>query len=314
MKINIISGVKKAANSVAFFANKNAPTIFIVAGVGGLVAATVTAIHSTLKVDEILAEHKDTVEKIKSASEDEQFCERNDYSEEDATKDLTATYLKTGWKLVKLYSPTILLAAAGTTAVLYGHHILGKRSAALATACTSSMTAFREYRERVAAKWGSDAEREIRLGVKTEELETTVTEDGEEKTIVSTVTTIDPELCNYVRVFDETNKYWSKSGAYNMNMLLTEQEHANHVLKSRVNAQGKGYLTLNEVLERLGFPPTKEGMVIGWVYDTHTPRGDNYVDFGLYDQDGALIEDFMDGKTKSIVLEFNVDGPIMDLM
>ena len=59
----------------------------------------------------------------------------------------------------------------------------------------------------------------------------------------------------------------------------------------------------------LGLPRSKAGQVVGWIYDTCNPVGDNFVDFGLYDK---CNEDFINGFEKSTLLDFNIDGVILD--
>ena len=53
------------------------------------------------------------------------------------------------------------------------------------------------------------------------------------------------------------------------------------------------------------------GQVVGWLYQPDDPeyKGDNYVDFGVSEINVADI----DGYSKSILLEFNADGNILDL-
>ena len=42
--------------------------------------------------------------------------------------------------------------------------------------------------------------------------------------------------------------------------------------------------------------------------------GDNFVDFGMYDMSRPVVRDFVNGYERSILLDFNVDGNIWDLM
>lgn len=59
----------------------------------------------------------------------------------------------------------------------------------------------------------------------------------------------------------------------------------------------------------LGMVRSKAGQVVGWTYDENNPRGDNFVDFDLYNQKNA---DFINGFKKTVLLDFNVDGMILD--
>ena len=96
--------------------------------------------------------------------------------------------------------------------------------------------------------------------------------------------------------------------------LRRQQDYANEVLKSR------GHLFLNEVYDMLGIPRTKAGQVVGWIYNEDNPNGDNYVDFGIYDLSNLSDSQkerkmaFVNGQEYSILLDFNVDGPIYDLI
>ena len=64
----------------------------------------------------------------------------------------------------------------------------------------------------------------------------------------------------------------------------------------------------------LGIPRTKAGQVVGWIYDEKHPVGDNFVDFGIYDKDNERNRAFINGYERNILLDFNVDGNILDLM
>ena len=90
--------------------------------------------------------------------------------------------------------------------------------------------------------------------------------------------------------------------------LRRQQDYANEKLRS------KGHLFLNEVYDMLGIHRTKAGNVVGWIYDEKNPVGDNYVDFGIYDIHKEQNRDFVNGIERSILLDFNVDGPILDLI
>jgi hypothetical protein len=66
---------------------------------------------------------------------------------------------------------------------------------------------------------------------------------------------------------------------------------------------------LNEAYDALGIERTREGSVVGWVYPSET--GDNYISFGMHDMRNA---NFLDGTEPTILLDFNVDGIIYNLI
>ena len=110
----------------------------------------------------------------------------------------------------------------------------------------------------------------------------------------------------YARFFDETCPAWQKDSEYNLMFLLRVQNYANEKLKSQ------GYLFLNDVYEMLGIPKSKAGQIVGWIYKENNTDGDNYVDFGIYKTEKNAK--FVNGYENSILLDFNVDGPIIDKM
>ena len=90
--------------------------------------------------------------------------------------------------------------------------------------------------------------------------------------------------------------------------LRHQQNYANELLRSR------GYVFLNDVYDMLGIRRTKAGQIVGWVYDEKNPNIDNYIDFGIYNVHYEGARDFVNGFECSILLDFNVDGPIIDLI
>ena len=112
-------------------------------------------------------------------------------------------------------------------------------------------------------------------------------------------------VSNYAKFFNETCPCWTKDAEYNLMYLKTQQQYANEKLKAR------GYLFLNEVYSMLGMPRTKSGQVIGWIYDEKNPIGDNYIDFDIYAEHNI---NFVNGYDSIALLDFNVDGYILDTL
>ena len=93
---------------------KYSPEIMLAAGVGGVIVSGVMACKATLKVTDILDEKQDNIEKIHEVLENPEAygTTSEDYTEEDAKKDLAVNSIQTGVKLVKLYAPAVVLGAA----------------------------------------------------------------------------------------------------------------------------------------------------------------------------------------------------------
>ena len=114
------------------------------------------------------------------------------------------------------------------------------------------------------------------------------------------------EVSRYARWFDRHNdNHKIHDPEYNRYFLMHQQNYATEKLRHQ------GYLFLNDVYDMLDIPRTKAGQVVGWVYDERNPVGDNFVDFGIYEDYNAA---FINGYSDKVLLDFNVDGNILDAL
>lgn len=299
--MNVYNGVKGKVE-------KHSPEILMGVGVIGVVTTTVMACKATMKLNDILDECKETRDKIAEVESNPEYQEK--YTQEDAKKDLAINYIQTGVKVAKLYAPSVALGTLSITCLLASHNVMQKRNAALSAAYLTVDKSFKEYKQRVIDRVGEEVEKEIRYGIKAEEVLTTIeNEDGTETTVTETIKTMNPDLySDYARFFDESSPYWQKDPEYNLMFLKSQQQYANDLLRA------KGRLFLNDVYDMLGIDKTKAGQIVGWVYDYDNPTGDNFVDFGIYDMSKERVRAFVNGYEPTILLDFNVDGNIWDLM
>ena len=310
MKIEI----KKMINKVKFNIVKHSPEILMGIGIAGVVTSTVLACRSTLKVKDILEDKETNINNVKEVLAEG----REDYTEEDARKDKTIIMTTTAIRMMKLYIPSVIIGAGSIACLLESHNVMRNRNAGLAAALAATTESFKQYRERVTAKYGDEVDKEMRYGIKKEKKE----KDGKKTKEDIVVGCDEKELSGYARYFNESNINWTDDPQFNMMFLRQNQNWANDKLISQ------GYLYLNDVYDALGFPKTKAGQVVGWVYDPkNNERGDNYVDFGIYDlnvrgyrdemANDTIAEerqDFINGYRNSILLDFNVDGNIWETM
>lgn len=307
MKTELVNKISRSANGLLFKVKKHSPEILVGAGVVGTVAATVMACKATTKLDSILQESREKVEKIHNYVEENGFSE--EYTEQDSKKDLTITYTQTAVKVAKLYGPAVVVGGVSIAAILSGHNILRKRNIALTAAYAAIDSSFKKYRNNVVERFGKRIDEELRYGLKQKEVEEVVTnEDGSEEIVKKTVEEYSvPQYSEYCVVFDEFNDNWTRDPMLNKKFLLDVQNWANDKLKR------KKVLFLNEVREALGFDPIPAGQIVGWIYDENNPIGDNFVDFGIFDNlEYTPKRNFINGIEKSIILDFNVDGPVYD--
>jgi hypothetical protein len=272
-------------------AQKHSPIILFTAGVVGAVGSTVLACRATLKLDDILTEAAATAELIESV------VDHPDYSDRDKAKDKAKLRVKTGVAVTKLYGPAILMGLTSVGLLTGSHYIMSSRQAGLMAAYAALDKGYSEYQARVRAEFGAEKEEELRFGSVI-----TKVKDEEGKTVK--VTRADPNAYSpYARFFDESAKEWNREPSYNYLALRSKQAFANNLLHAQ------GHIFLNEVYDMLGLERTRAGAVVGWVID---PEGDNFVDFGIFNGDSPAVRDFVNGNEGSILLDFNVNGVIID--
>lgn len=307
----IMTKVTGSVSRVGLRFKKHSPEILVVAGVVGVVTSAVMACKATTKANDILDETKKQVDMIHECQADTQLAESGRYTAEDAKKDLTLVYAQTGVKFIKLYGPSAVLGALSIASILASNNILRKRNIALGAAYAALDRGFKDYRGRVIERFGEVVDRELKYNIKAKEVEEVVVDEetGKEKKVKKAVEVVGNDICSpYARFYDCGCRNWEKNPEMNLLFLRAEQNFANDRLRTR------GYLFLNEVYERLGIPTTKAGQIVGWIYDRENPNGDNYVDFGIYDTNRQSSRDFVNGFERTILLDFNVDGDILDLI
>src|SRR6188768_24996 len=94
-------GIKGVMGAKSLLLQENAPKILFGTGVLSMIGSTVLACHATLKVEELLDQGKNDMEKIHAA---EAIVE---YTEEDARKDTLIVYSRTALRITKQYAPAI---------------------------------------------------------------------------------------------------------------------------------------------------------------------------------------------------------------
>ena len=307
-KAEIMNKMSRNLHKFGFKFKKHSPEILAVAGVVGIVASGIMACKASTKLSGVIEETKEQLDQVHDYVEKNGFSDK--YTEEDSKKDTAIIYTQTAVKLVKLYGPAVILGTLSITAMLTSNKILRKRNIALAAAYTTVDKAFKDYRGRVIERFGEELDKELKYNLKSKEIEEVVTdENGEETAVKKTVKAMNPnDISQYARFFDESCSSWNKSQFHNQMFLKQQQNYANDLLKAQ------GYLFLNDVYKMLGMDVAPYGQVVGWIYDEKNPVGDNFVDFGLYDLNDEAKRLFINGRERTILLDFNVDGNILDLI
>ncbi len=327
MKFNVsklTNAVSRNASKVGMKISKSSPQIGLVVGTVAIIGGVVGACKATTKLSQVMEQPKKDLDDIHGAIEhpEEYELEPGQYTEKDANRDLFITYSKCAVSIAKLYALPAASILLGLGCFYGSHHIMSTRNAALAAAYASVDKSFKQYRDRVVSRFGKEMDRELRYDIKAETFEkTTVDAKGKEKVVKETVEVVSDNPADYsefARFFDSSCKEWEDDPEYNMMFLKGMQARANDLLKV------KGHLFLNEVYEMLGMQPSKAGQIVGWTYNKETgesrtidengePVGDGFIDFGIFESRRANRA-FVNGYEPVILLDFNVEGNVLDLI
>lgn len=286
------SAVTRKISAQALASQKNAPSWLFATGVVGSVGSTVLACRATLKVEDVIDRAKGDLDLARGIDQPDL------YSEKDRTQDISVIYMRSAASLVKLYAPSIVVGGLSIAALTKSHNILNDRVTALSAAYAAVSAGYESYRAKVIEKYGEDQDREFR------QQRDVVSAPGPDGKPID-VTIVSPDGTSpYAKFFDQLSPNWSKEPEYNYAFLMSQQNWANDKLRMQ------GHLFLNEVYDSLGIPRTRAGSVVGW---SIKGDGDKYIDFGIFDDD-ARNRAFVNGLEGSVLLDFNVDGVIIDFV
>ena len=287
------------------YLQKHAPEIMLVVGLGGMVAAAVMASRATRNLDQILREKEYKLDQI------------NDLTPEDATeaeiqKAKVMTHVEAGLKVAKLYGPAVSIGLLSIASILSSHGIMAQRQTSLMVAYGLLAKGYEAYRERVREELGEEKDLEFHLGLRSKSY--TVKETDEEgKTVkvkktkqVSTGTM--PSI--YARVYDSSNPQYKNDRMLNAIFVKAQERYLNDELIHY------GFVFLNRAYERLGFQPTPEGQLVGWVLrkpdEMEEERRDGYISFGLERTEAG--REFLRGENDACWIDPNVDGVVFHLL
>lgn len=296
--------MKKLLASILLKTKKHSPEICLIGGISCVVAGTVIACKRTLTAKDILEQHNKQLEEIEEAKEE---ADDGEYPEEIEKKDRVTVYTKTAVAVVKHYALPASLFVGGIGLICGSYAIMRKRNALLMASFTALEACFEKYRDRVKEKYGEDVDDAFYHGYEIRKEDVTYTDEkGKEKTKKEDVVDFSKHegASQYAKFFDESSKYWTKDPDANMLFLKGMQNMFNDRLKA------KGHVFLNEVYDALDIPETPTGALCGWVEG----NGDDFIDFGIFDENNIAKRRFVNGYERNILLDFNVDGIIYNLI
>lgn len=317
MNVNVMKNSQAAidlAAKIGIKVRKRAPELLMVCGVASFVGTIVTACKATTKLEEIKAEAKSTLDEI----DDMEKQELEEYTHEDAHKDKGIIKLKTAVKVAKLYAPTIVLGSATMLCFFGSHIILKRRNVALSAVAVGADKAFKEYRKKVAERFGEEVEKELRYGLVEKEIELEET-DSKGKTKKTKETIKVPDKNGYMGQFDfffdetcpgyDANDDKSKRAFYNKTYVLNIQEQANRELKRRYYYFHEP-LKVNDIADmfnRARFGAAGDAALFWYNPDDPLCKENRHIDFGIFNSKDPDARAFVNGQECTVRIRLNPD-------
>lgn len=280
---NLPESLTRSAHTKLLRIKQERPSITFAVGLGAGAVGVVMACRATLKAAPVIEEFQDDVKSVKETSED--------------PKDLVYAYWRGSLQLAKLYAPSAAVLTLSAASLTGSHIEMRRRNAVLSAAYATAFTALEKYRDAVREKIGEEDESALYNGIVVRDVE------DQEGVLHKDQPVCEGAVSPYSFIFDEYSKMWRKGDGDNRDFLMIAEQYFNDLLRAR------GHVFLNEVLSHLGIDPVPQGQLVGWRWNSEV--GDNHIDFGMYEVWNA---NFLKGYERSVMLDFNVDGPILDAL
>ena len=310
----------QAIGKIGLTLTKTSPEILLGAGIAGVVTSAILTARATLKLDSTLDAMHEQLAKLNETYAlstdlaDKEIIAEKAYTANDYKRDLFITYIGGSLRLVRLYMPAIVVGGLSIAAITGSHVILKNRNVALMAAYEAVDQSYRLYRSRVREELGEEKDLEFVTGASLKKVVKNKETGIKTAEIVPLNDLDDPSQDNlpktaspYARWWTkDTTEAWDRNSDYNLVYLRAAESMANMTLRT------KGYVFLNDVYRQLGLPETQAGACVGWLFKRNS--GDNFVDFGLNDPSNlaAVRESEYMRMHDSYLLDFNVDGVILD--
>lgn len=316
--MSIFSSAAKFGSNLVQKVKFRSPELLIGAGVVGLVGAAIVAVrrgvrwHTAAKAE--IAHDLETIKKAEGSPQ---------YTREDKVQDYARVIGKGVWSFTQIYGPSVAVGAASVVSILAGTGVLKGRLAAMTSAAATAQAALERYRSRVREKLGEDADYEFAYEVSAKKAKIKH-EDGTKESLVTyhLVPSSGEWMAAspYSRLWDENAMEWCANRDIQFLTLRSLENHFNQELNAR------GVVFLNDVYKALGLPMSKDAALVGWIKDYEKPKmaklaaelgrvpGDGVISFGVFENESPSARAYLAGDDNRVVLDFNVDGVIYDLI
>lgn len=264
--MSVVDTIIGKANQVVTVVKPHLPTIGIIGGGIAVCAGGFITGRATLKVDQILNDHKDMIDSTRR--ENNGYSEEQ-YSEIERKKDVLQIYGVTARRFTRLYAPGVGLCVVGFACMFKGLGTLKKWHALAVSAAASLSEQFSNYRGNVVNELGVEADKKFLLGdnypnepeKKVVKL-SSVDENGETTTTEKEVYTIENIIeDDFTRVFNYKNPKWDNGGYVMNDSFITnlQQWYTKQLQSGRID-----HVFLNSLFTDFGYDETGIGHFYGW--------------------------------------------------
>ena len=269
---------------------------------GGIILGIAALITACSKMKKAEAVHEDIKEEI----EDIQNGEDQDTKEYAIA--CVKTVLKAFGRYLKVFWLPLLLEVLSICSIWYGHGIMVKRNADLASAAVILTQQLEKYRGRVRERIGEEAENELfygatkrKVGESIEELENGKTK----KHPIYEYEITDGAGGPFDFIFDRTNHNFQSTPGVNIGWLKMVLKSCQDIMESRATESSDGWYTMNEVYGQLGCDIPAESFRWGWRWSRRDATKRDYIDFGISDHYDPAVQAFIKGDEPVIPIHFN---------
>lgn len=284
--MNIFRRIGKTATS---------PTALVVYGLAALGVGAYETIKASREINKVLDECKKDIEEVDS------MLQEKPKSEEKTVASKQDVYVDTGKKIIKLYAPAVMFDAIGVWLILKSHNMLRSENMDLKATVGAIAGGYSALRNRLNETLGDDTGNKVANGIQPKAVEIENEDGKKKKTVVNVMNQSD--ISPYAKFFDETSMFFKGVPEADLEFLIAVNNDANRKLEK------KGYLFLNEVYAMLGFEETAIGNYVGWINEKGSYKK---VDFHIFDVTNEANRRFVNGLESVVLLDFNVDGAIID--
>lgn len=323
---NLTAGLQVAKATII----KYSPEILMGLGAVSFVSTIVVASKETVKEQEILDDHEETLAYVQKAYE---YPEDLEYvmDEKAYKKSRRCVYIDTIKRTSINYAPAVILGATSLTCFFGAFGIMKKRYTTLVVAYTALEESFRRYRERVVAEQGAEADLRYLTGAETKEI--TVKDDDGKKHKVKRLVLPDGSIASpYAFKFSkykengEINKQWSDNPLMNRSYVYGQIDYLNNqlmyertVYDHNHRVKVRGWVFLNELRELMGEDGNTTGSVVGNMLGNGEPGCNGYINPKITEiTEKETILDFdgnpVEKDIHTMIIDPNVDGLIYDLI